>query len=102
MRPLIAQLRAQLAEILPDAGEIIAYKMPGFRLGRVIIAGYAALSKQCGLYVSPNAIAKHGSAIAAAGLKAMKTGVTLAPNRPIMEELVAKRVLTSRKELQPE
>ena len=33
LRPLLVQLRAQLAKALPDAEEIIAYKMPGFGIG---------------------------------------------------------------------
>ena len=56
LRPLLVRLRAQLARALPDAEEVIAYKMPGFRIGQSIIAGYAAFSKQCGLYLSPSAI----------------------------------------------
>src|SRR5262249_20550673 len=52
LRPLLVRLRAQLAGALPDAEEVIAYKMPGFRIGQSIIAGYAAFSKQCGLYLS--------------------------------------------------
>ena len=59
LRPLLARLRAQLARTLPDAGEIIAYDMPGFRIGKSIVASYAAFSKQCGLYLSPAAIALH-------------------------------------------
>ena len=51
LRPLLVRLRAQLADALPDAEEVIAYKMPGFRIGQSIIAGYAAFSKQCGLYL---------------------------------------------------
>ena len=43
LRPLLVRLRAQLARALPDAEEIIAYKMPGFRIGQSIVAGYAAL-----------------------------------------------------------
>jgi hypothetical protein len=50
LRPLLIRLRAQLARTLPDAEEVIAYKMPGFRIGQSIIAGYAAFSKQCCLY----------------------------------------------------
>ena len=68
LRPLLVQLRAQLARALPDAEEVIAYKMPGFRIGQSIIAGYAAFSKQCGLYLSPSAIKSHADDIAAAGL----------------------------------
>lgn len=98
LRPLLVQLRAQLAGALPDAEEVIAYKMPGFRIERSIIAGYAAFSKQCGLYVSPAAIQSHTGDIAAAGLKATKTGVKFSPNQPIPDALVRKLALTSRKD----
>ena len=79
LRPLLVHLRAQLARELPDAEEVIAYKMPGLRIGQSIIAGYAAFSKQCGLYLSPSAIKSHADDIAAAGLKSTKTGVTFLP-----------------------
>ncbi|MBT8217459.1 MAG: DUF1801 domain-containing protein, partial [Acidimicrobiia bacterium] len=51
LRPLLAQMRKQLALSLPDAEEIISYNMPGFAIGTSVIAGYAAFSKQCGLYL---------------------------------------------------
>ena len=97
LRPLLVQLRAQLARALPDAEEVIAYKMPGFRIGKSIIAGYAAFSKQCGLYLAPSAISAHAEDIAAAGLKFTKTGVTFSPKQPIPDELVQKLALASRK-----
>lgn len=96
LRPLLARLRARLAQALPDAEEIIAYKMPRFRIGRSIVAGYAAFSKQCGLYLSASAIASHADDIAAAGLKSTKTGVTFSPSRPIPDALVEKLALASR------
>ena len=95
LRPLLIQLRTQLAGALPDAEEFIAYKMPGFRIGKSIIAGYAAFSKQCGLYLSPSAIKSHADDIAAAGLKATKTGVTFSPRQPIPDGLVKKPALAS-------
>ncbi|TCR63195.1 uncharacterized protein YdhG (YjbR/CyaY superfamily) [Bosea sp. BK604] len=98
LRPLLVRLRAQLARALPDAEEVIAYKMPGFRIGQTIIAGYAAFSQQCGLYLAPSAIASHADEIAAAGLKSTKTGITFSPRRPIPDELVGKLALASRKE----
>ena len=96
LRPLLVRLRAQLARTLPDAEEVIAYKMPGFRIGQSIIAGYAAFSKQCGLYLIPSAIKSHAVDIAAAGLKFTKTGVTFSPSQPIPDELVEKLALASR------
>lgn len=98
-QPLLVQLRTQLAKTLPDAEEIIAYDMPGFGFGKSIIAGYAAFSKQCGLYVSNGAIAAYADDIAAIGLKATKTGVTFSPKKPISDELIVKLALASRKEL---
>lgn len=97
LRPLLVRLRAQLAKALPDAEEVIAYKMPGFRIGQTIVAGYAAFSKQCGLYVAPAAIASLADDIAAAGLKATKTGVTFSPRQPIPDALVRKLAVASRK-----
>lgn len=98
LRPLLFRLRAQLARALPDAEEVIAYKMPGFRIGRSVVAGYAAFSKQCGLYLSPSAIASHADEIAAAGLKASKTGITFSPSRPIPDALVERLALASRRD----
>lgn len=99
LRPLLTRLRAELARTLPDADEVIAYKMPGFNIGKSTIAGYAAFSKQCGLYVSHGAIQAHADDIAASGLKASKTGVTFSPSKPIPDQLVAKLATASRKDL---
>ncbi|WP_343518176.1 DUF1801 domain-containing protein [Sphingomonas sp.] len=96
LRPSLVRLRAQLAHALPEAEEVIAYKMPGFRIGQSLIAGYAAFSKQCGLYLSPSAIAAHADEVAAAGLKSTKTGITFSPDRPIPDALVEKLALASR------
>jgi uncharacterized protein YdhG (YjbR/CyaY superfamily) len=96
LRAMLGRLRAQLAQALPDADEVIKYDMPGFQIENTIIAGYAAFSKQCGLYVDPRAIAAHAEEIAALKLKATKTGVTFSPTKPIAEELVVKLAVSSR------
>lgn len=97
--PLLIQLRATLAKALPDANELIMYDMPGFGFEKTIIVGYAAFSKQCGLYVRKGAISAHAHEIAVAGFKATKTGVTFSLRQPIPDELVIKLALSSRKEL---
>lgn len=99
MQPLLVDLRTQLAKALPGAEEIIAYDMPGFAIAGKTIAGYAAFSKQCGLYVSKDALIEHADDIAAVGLKATKTGVTFSPAKPIPEKLVQQLALASRKGL---
>ncbi len=70
--------------------------MPGFGIDNTIIAGYAAFTKQCGLYVAHKAIIKHTTDIAAEGLKATKTGVTFSATKPISDALIAKLAQTSR------
>jgi uncharacterized protein YdhG (YjbR/CyaY superfamily) len=95
-RVLLGQLRAQLSRALPDAEEVIKYDMPGFQIEDTIIAGYAAFSKQCGLYVDPGAIAAHADEIAALKLKATKTGITFSVSKPIPGELVEKLAVSSR------
>lgn len=75
------------------------YDMPGFGFGKSIIASYAAFGKQCGLYVQKSAIMAHADDIAAADLKATKTGITFSPSRPIPGDLVTNLVLASRREL---
>ncbi|MGQ2907873.1 MAG: iron chaperone [Aliihoeflea sp.] len=77
LRSQLAHVRGELKRTLPDAEEVIQYGMPGFSSGNRIIAGYGAFSKQCGLYVTKGAIAGHREKIAAAGLKASKTGDVL-------------------------
>ncbi len=98
LRPLLTRLRGQLRRALPDAEEVIAYNMPGYRIGQSTVVGYAAFSKQCGLYLSPAAIASHADDIAAAGLKATKTGVTFSPRQPIPDRLVKKLALASKRD----
>ena len=98
LRPLLVRLRAQLAGALPDVEEVIAYKMPGFRIGKSIVAGYAAFSKQGGLYLSPSAIKSHADDIAAAALKPSKTGGTFSPKQPIPDALVRQLALASRRD----
>lgn len=100
-RLLLSGLRARLAKSLPVAEEIIAYDMPGFRQGGKIVAGFAAFSKQCGLYVAPAAIAANADAIAAAGLKATKTGVTFSLRKPIPDDLVTALARASLADLIP-
>lgn len=96
LRALLARLRAQLAQALPDADEVIKYDMPGFQIEDAIIAGYAAFSRQCGLYVDPGAIAAHADEIASLKLKATKTGITFSVSKPVTDELVRKLAASSR------
>ena len=97
-RALLDRLRARLAAALPDAEEVMMYGMPGFRIDGVVVAGYAAFSKQCGLYVDPGAIAAHADQIATLKLKATRTGVTFAPGKSIPDDLIEALAVSSREQ----
>lgn len=98
-RPSLERLRALLGRTLPEAEEIVAYNMPGFRIGGSVVASYAAFSKQCGLYLLPGAISEHAEEILAAGLKATRTGITFSPRKPIPDDLVERLARASRKDV---
>ena len=72
--------------------------MAGFQIEETIIAGHAAFSKKCGLYVDPGAIAAHAKQIASLNLKATRTGVTFSASKPIPDDLVEKLAVSSRGE----
>jgi uncharacterized protein YdhG (YjbR/CyaY superfamily) len=99
LRPQLGLVRDRLRWALPDAEEVMQYGMPGFSSGGKMVAGYGAFSKQCGIYVSKGAIKAHLDDIAAAGLRASKTGVTFSPRKPIPAELITALALASSKEL---
>lgn len=96
-RTMLGRLRARLSTALPEAEEVIKYNMPGFQLKGTIVAGYAAFSKRCGLYVDPAAIADHRDEITSSGLIASKTGITFTLQNPISDELVEKLAVGSRR-----
>lgn len=97
-RAVLDDLRARLAQALPGAREVVKYGMPGFQIGDAVVAGYAAFSRQCGLYVDPAAIAAHAQEIASAKLRATRTGVTFSARNPIPAELVESLARSSRRE----
>lgn len=100
LRPLLHHLRALLSRALPDVPQIIRYDMPGFGSPTKVIAGYAAFSRQCGLYVAKGAISAHAGALDAAGLAPTKTGVTFSLRKPLPDDLVTALALASRREIE--
>lgn len=48
-RPVLAKIRALVKHSVPQAQEIISYRMPAFRLGRIFIY-FAAFRQHIGIY----------------------------------------------------
>ena len=49
-RRALEDLRAKIRSIVPDAEECISYRIPAFRLGGVVVAGFCATAKGCSYF----------------------------------------------------
>ncbi|GGU43763.1 iron chaperone [Nocardioides albus] len=98
-RPVLDHLRDLLRGALPEAEEMVAYDMPGFRVRGTVVASYAAFSKQVGVYFLVPAISAHAEEIAEAGFKASKTGITFTPRKPVPDDLVTRLAQASSKQV---
>jgi uncharacterized protein YdhG (YjbR/CyaY superfamily) len=49
-RQLLADLRAQVKALAPDATELISYDMPAFKLAGQFLLSYAAWKRHCSIY----------------------------------------------------
>lgn len=92
-RAALSTLRAQIRALLPEAEEVISYAMPGFRIGRQVIAGYAGFARNCGYYPhSGNIIAQLAAELDAAGFRHSSGAVQFTPAHPLPQPLVARMV----------
>jgi len=84
----LRQLRAELAELLPDHIECLSYAMPGFRAPGVkgcMIVGYAAFAHHLGLYPHSGSIIPK---LDCHPFKTPKSGVLFPPDRPLPLPLI--------------
>lgn len=99
-RDALRRLRAQLLALLPEGTERISYAMPGVAQGGRMVAGYAAFSRNCGLYPHSGSIVPALSGrVEAEGFKWSKSGVTFPPDRLPSPGLIEAIVTARLKEL---
>jgi uncharacterized protein YdhG (YjbR/CyaY superfamily) len=92
-RAALQALRVLLAGLLPQAEEVISYAMPGFRIGKSVIAGYAGFARNCGFYPhSGNIIPQFATDLAALGFRHTPGAIQFTPARPLPGDLVARLV----------
>jgi uncharacterized protein YdhG (YjbR/CyaY superfamily) len=92
-RAALQALREHLAALLPGAEEVISYAMPGFRIGKWVIAGYAGFARNCGFYPhSGNIIPQFSTELAALGFKHTPGAIQFTPAKPIPDDLIARLV----------
>lgn len=91
--PLLHDFRLRLAALLPQAEEVISYAMPGFRIGKHVIAGYAGWVKHASFYPhSGGIVPKFMDEIQALGLGHTKSAVHFTATKPIPDDLLARMV----------
>ncbi len=89
-------LRSLIAHHVPSAQEVISYAMPGFRLGKRVVAGYAGYARNCGYYPhSGNIIPQFAAELDALGFRHTDGAVQFTPAHPLPNDLVA-RMLAAR------
>ena len=92
-KALLADLRRQLGAFLPDATEVISYAMPGYRIGKKVVAGYAGFARHCGFYPhSGTIIPGFAAELDALGFRHSKSGVLFTPTHPLRPDLLARIV----------
>ena len=97
-RSTLAQLRATIASIVPEAEELISYGMPAFKLDGKVVAGFAAFKDH--LAYLPHS----GSVLPAlsdelAGYTQTKGSLHFAIDRPLPKSLVKKLIAVRREQL---
>lgn len=92
----LQELRLAVRRLIPQAEEVISYAMPGHRIGKAMIAGYAGFAKHCGFYPhSGSIIPAFNSELEERGFKYSKSGVTFTPTRPLPADLL-ERIIAAR------
>jgi uncharacterized protein YdhG (YjbR/CyaY superfamily) len=88
-RNLLQQLRKTIHALVPEVEECISYRMPAFRLGGRIIAGFAATSKGCSYYpFSGRTLATLAADVE--GYEGTKGAIHFGPEKPLPSSLVRK------------
>jgi uncharacterized protein YdhG (YjbR/CyaY superfamily) len=99
-RTCLQALRTLLTSLLPQAEEVKSYAMPGYRIGKHVIAGYAGFAKNCGYYPhSGNIIPQFADELDRLGFRYSGGGVSFTPAHPLPDDLVARLVATRKAEL---
>ena len=96
-RSTLEALRRTILEIIPDAEQVISYKVPAFRVEGRIVAGFAAFTDHLSyLPFSGSVLPELASELA--GYTMTKSALHFPVDRPLPKALVRKLIATRRSE----
>jgi len=89
----LQDLRERVSALLPESEEVISYAMPGHRIGRKMIAGYAGFTKHCSFFPhSGGVVPAFADEIKELGFSFTKSGVHFTPERPLPDDLLERLI----------
>lgn len=89
----LENLRKILHSLLPDAVECISYGMPGFRVGKHCVAGFAKFQQHLSFFpFSGTTLESFHDELDALGYIYTKSGVHFTPEKPLPHDLIARIV----------
>ncbi len=90
-RSTLAALRSSILEVVPDAEQVISYRVPAFRVGGKTIAGFAAFKDHLSyLPFSGSVLAQLGDELT--GYTMTKSALHFPVDRPLPKALVRKLI----------
>jgi uncharacterized protein YdhG (YjbR/CyaY superfamily) len=98
-RSTLAELRRAILEVLPDAEEVISYRVPAFRVRGATVAGFAAFKDHLSyLPFSASVLAQLGDELK--GYTMTKSALHFPVDRPLPRTLVQKLIAVRLEEVQ--
>lgn len=97
-RATLEALRRTILEIVPDAEELISYRVPAFRVGGATIAGFAAFRRHLSyLPFSGSVLSQLADELA--GYEMTKSALHFPVDRPLPKRLVERLIAVRLEEL---
>jgi uncharacterized protein YdhG (YjbR/CyaY superfamily) len=97
-RTTLQQLRATILEVVPEAEQVISYKVPAFRLNGKTVAGFAAFKDHLSyLPFSGSVLGQLGDELD--GYTMTKSALHFGVDRPLPEPLVRKLIAVRLEEI---
>jgi uncharacterized protein YdhG (YjbR/CyaY superfamily) len=91
-RAALEKLRQTIKSVVPDAVEVISYRIPTFKLNGRMLVSYAAFAEHCSFFPGSGPIEAHRDQLTS--YQTSKGTIRFTPDRPLPASLIRKVVKT--------